>query len=103
MFRTVDCGALRALDVSKEVVLSGWISKIRDKGFVLWIDLRDRYGITQLVLDEERTDSALLDKARDLGRECVIQAKGTVIERSSENPNLATGAVEVLVNELSGS
>jgi aspartyl-tRNA synthetase len=100
MFRTVDCGALRVSDVSKEVVLSGWISKIRDKGFVLWIDLRDRYGITQLVLDEERTDSALLDKARDLGRECVIQAKGTVIERSSENPNLATGAVEVLVSEL---
>jgi len=100
MFRTVDCGALRASDVNKEVVLSGWISKIRDKGFVLWIDLRDRYGITQLVLDEERTDSALLDKARDLGRECVIQAKGTVIERSSENPNLATGAVEVLVSEL---
>jgi aspartyl-tRNA synthetase len=100
MFRTVDCGALRASDVNKEVVLSGWISKIRDKGFVLWIDLRDRYGITQLVLDEERTDSALLEKARDLGRECVIQAKGTVIERSSENPNLATGAVEVLVNEL---
>ena len=100
MFRTVDCDALRVSDVSKEVVLSGWISKIRDKGFVLWIDLRDRYGITQLVLDEERTDSALLDKARDLGRECVIQAKGTVIERSSENPNLATGAVEVLVSEL---
>ncbi len=100
MFRTVDCGALRASDVNKEVVLSGWISKIRDKGFVLWIDLRDRYGITQLVLDEERTDSALLEKARDLGRECVIQAKGTVIERSSENPNLATGAVEVLVSEL---
>ena len=65
MFRTVDCGALRASDVNKEVVLSGWISKIRDKGFVLWIDLRDRYGITQLVLDEERTDSALLEKARD--------------------------------------
>ena len=100
MFRTIDCGALRASDVNKEVVLSGWISKIRDKGFVLWIDLRDRYGITQLVLDEERTDSALLEKARDLGRECVIQAKGTVIERSSENPNLATGAVEVLVSEL---
>ena len=100
MFRTVDCGALRASDVNKEVVLSGWISKIRDKGFVLWIDLRDRYGITQLVLDEERTVSALLEKARDLGRECVIQAKGTVIERSSENPNLATGAVEVLVSEL---
>ncbi len=100
MFRTVDCGALRASDVNKEVVLSGWISKIRDKGFVLWIDLRDRYGITQLVLDEERTDSTLLEQARDLGRECVIQAKGMVIERSSENPNLATGAVEVLVNEL---
>ncbi|MEL0272574.1 MAG: aspartate--tRNA ligase, partial [Flavobacteriaceae bacterium] len=100
MFRTVDCGALRASDVNKEVVLSGWISKIRDKGFVLWIDLRDRYGITQLVLDQDRTDSALLEKARDLGRECVIQVKGIVTPRSSENPNLATGTVEVLVGEL---
>jgi len=100
MFRTVDCGALRASDVNKEVVLSGWISKIRDKGFVLWIDLRDRYGITQLVLDQDRSDVILLEKIRELGRECVIRVKGTVIERSSENPNLATGAVEVLVNEL---
>ena len=67
MFRTVDCGALRASDVNKEVVLSGWISKIRDKGFVLWIDLRDRYGITQLVLDQDRSDVILLEKIRELG------------------------------------
>ena len=63
------------------------------------IDLRDRYGITQLVLDQDRSDVILLEKIRELGRECVIRVKGTVIERSSENPNLAIGAVEVLVNE----
>ena len=100
MYRTVTCGALRANDTNKEVVLAGWISKIRDKGFVLWIDLRDRYGITQLVLDADRTTAELLEKARSLSRETVIQVKGTVIERTAVNPNLPTGAIEVLVREL---
>lgn len=100
MYRTVTCGALRANDTNKEVVLAGWISKIRDKGFVLWIDLRDRYGITQLVLDADRTTAELLEKARSLSRETVIQVKGTVVERSAVNPNLPTGAIEVLVSEL---
>ena len=100
MYRTVTCGALRATDTNKEVVLAGWISKIRDKGFVLWIDLRDRYGITQLVLDADRTTVELLEKARSLSRETVIQIKGTVVERSAVNPNLPTGAIEVLVSEL---
>lgn len=100
MYRTVTCGALRANDTNKEVVLAGWISKIRDKGFVLWIDLRDRYGITQLVLDADRTTAELLEKARSLSRETVIQIKGTVVERSAVNPNLPTGAIEVLVSEL---
>ena len=100
MYRTVTCGALRANDTNKEVVLAGWISKIRDKGFVLWIDLRDRYGITQLVLDADRTTVELLEKARSLSRETVIQIKGTVVERSAVNPNLPTGAIEVLVSEL---
>ena len=100
MYRTVTCGALRANDTNKEVVLAGWISKIRDKGFVLWIDLRDRYGITQLVLDADRTTAELLEKARSLSRETVIQIKGTVVERSAVNPNLPTGAIEVLVREL---
>ena len=100
MYRTVTCGALRATDTNKEVLLAGWISKIRDKGFVLWIDLRDRYGITQLVLDADRTTVELLEKARSLSRETVIQIKGTVVERSAVNPNLPTGAIEVLVSEL---
>lgn len=100
MYRTHTCGELRASNQDQKIVLSGWISKQRDKGFVIWIDLRDRYGITQLVFDEERTAIALLEKARNLGRETVIQVSGTVIERASKNPNLPTGDIEVLVEEL---
>jgi aspartyl-tRNA synthetase len=100
MYRSNTCGALRASDIGTEVVLSGWVHKLRDKGFVAWVDLRDRYGITQLVFDEERTSKELLDKARELGRETVIQAKGEVIERTSKNPNIPTGEIEVLVKEL---
>ncbi|MDT0606036.1 aspartate--tRNA ligase [Croceitalea rosinachiae] len=100
MYRDITCGALRAADVKKEVLLSGWVHKLRDKGFVVWIDIRDRYGITQLVFDEERTSSDLLEKARSLGRETVIQAKGEVIERTSKNTNIPTGDIEVLVSEL---
>ncbi|MBO6532686.1 MAG: aspartate--tRNA ligase [Muricauda sp.] len=100
MYRSNTCGALRASDIGTEVVLSGWVHKLRDKGFVAWVDLRDRYGITQLVFDEERTSKELLDKARELGRETVIQAKGEVIERASKNPNIPTGEIEVLVKEL---
>ncbi|NNC69898.1 MAG: aspartate--tRNA ligase, partial [Flavobacteriaceae bacterium] len=73
---------------------------VRDKGFMIWIDLRDRYGITQLILDEERTDTSLFEKAKILGREFVIQVTGEVIERSSKNPNIPTGEIEVLVSEL---
>jgi len=100
MYRTHTCGELNSTNTDQVVVMSGWISKLRDKGFVVWIDLRDRYGITQLVFDEERTSSALLEKVRNLGRETVIQVKGKVIERASKNPNLPTGDIEVLVNEL---
>ena len=100
MYRTHTNGALRIADVNKEVTLSGWVQKIRDKGFMIWIDLRDRYGITQLVLDEERTDKALLEKAKQLGREFVIQATGTVIERVAKNPKLPTGDIELLVTDL---
>jgi aspartyl-tRNA synthetase len=100
MYRSNTCGALRASDIGTEVVLSGWVHKLRDKGFVAWVDLRDRYGITQLVFDEERTSKELLEKARELGRETVIQAKGEVIERASKNPNIPTGEIEVLVKEL---
>lgn len=100
MYRSNTCGALRASHIGSEVVLSGWVHKLRDKGFVAWVDLRDRYGITQLVFDEERTSKELLEKARELGRETVIQAKGQVIERASKNPNIPTGEIEVLVTEL---
>ena len=100
MYRSHTCGELREIDNNKKVTLSGWIAKLRDKGFVVWIDLRDRYGITQLVFDEERTAKDLLEKARSLGRETVIQVQGTVIERASKNPNIPTGAIEVLVDEL---
>ncbi|WP_420603284.1 aspartate--tRNA ligase [Flagellimonas sp.] len=100
MYRNNTCGALRASHIGSEVVLSGWVHKIRDKGFVVWVDLRDRYGITQLVFDQDRTSSALLEKARELGRETVIQIKGEVIERASKNPNIPTGDIEVLVAEL---
>ncbi len=100
MYRNNTCGALRITDSNKEVVLSGWVHKSRDKGFVVWVDLRDRYGITQLVFDQERTSAKLLEKARSLGRESVIRVKGQVIERASKNPNIPTGEIEVLVSEL---
>lgn len=100
MYRSNTCGALRASDIGSEVILSGWVHKLRDKGFVAWVDLRDRYGIVQLVFDEERTSKELMEKARELGRETVIQVKGEVIERASKNPNIPTGDIEVLVKEL---
>ena len=100
MYRTHTCVELNLTHANEIVTLSGWIAKQRDKGFVVWIDVRDRYGITQLVFDEERTPKELLEKARKLGRETVIQVKGKVIERTSKNPNLPTGAIEVLVTEL---
>jgi aspartyl-tRNA synthetase len=100
MYRSNNCGELNAKHIGKEVTLSGWIQKIRDKGFVAWVDLRDRYGITQLVFDEERTAKQLLDLVRTLGRETVIQIKGNVIERASKNKNIPTGEIEVLVSEL---
>ena len=100
MYRSHTCGELRESDVTKKVVLSGWVHKTRDKGFVVWVDLRDRYGITQLVFDQDRTSSELLEQARNLGREYVVQVKGTVIERASKNVNIPTGNIEVLVRDL---
>jgi aspartyl-tRNA synthetase len=101
MYRTHDCGALYLEQLNQTVTLAGWVQKNRNKGFIVWIDLRDRYGITQLVFDEERTPKEVFETAQGLGREFVIQVKGTVIERESKNPNMATGAIEVLVEELS--
>ena len=100
MYRSNTCGALRASNIGSEVILSGWVHKVRDKGFVVWVDLRDRYGITQLVLDQDRTSTSLLESAKELGRETVVQIKGEVIERASKNPNIPTGEIEVLVKEL---
>jgi len=100
MYRSHTCGELRGEHIGQEVTLAGWVQKSRDKGFMIWVDLRDRYGITQLIFDEERTSKALIQKAQSLGREFVIQVKGIVIERESKNENIATGAIEILVKEL---
>ena len=100
MYRTHDCGALRASDIGKVITLAGWVQRTRNKGFMIWVDLRDRYGITQLILDEQRTQPEVIEKAKSLGREFVIQVTGEVIERESKNPNLPTGDIEVLVREL---
>ena len=100
MYRTHTNGALRLANVGERVTLTGWVQKTRDKGFMIWVDLRDRYGITQLIFDEERTASAMMEKARELGREFVIQVDGEVIERESKNKNMDTGDIEVLVHKL---
>mgnify|MGYP000740059831 CR=1 FL=1 len=100
MYRSHNCGELNASHINKEVTLAGWVQKSRDKGFIAWVDLRDRYGITQLVFDEERTSKAMLEQAQKLGREFVIQVKGTVIERASKNPKMTTGDIEILVSDL---
>ena len=100
MYRSHNCGELRATDSNAKVTLSGWVQGVRDKGFMVYVDLRDRYGITQLYFDEERTPKDILDSAQKLGREFVVQVKGTVVERASKNPNIPTGDIEVLVSEL---
>ena len=100
MFRSHTCGELRSSHIQKEVTLAGWVHKIRDKGFVVWVDLRDRYGITQLVFDEERSSKELLEQARAFGREFVIQVEGQVIERASRNEKIPTGDIEILVKKL---
>ncbi|MBL4662965.1 MAG: aspartate--tRNA ligase [Flavobacteriaceae bacterium] len=100
MYRTHTNGELRIEDKNNQVTLSGWVQKTRNKGFVIWVDLRDRYGITQLIFDEERTTKDMMTLAANLGREFVIQVSGTVIERESKNPKIATGDIEILVSEL---
>jgi len=100
MLRSHNCGELKSSDINKTVTLSGWVQKVRDKGFIIWLDLRDRYGITQLVFDEKRSSKRVFETAKKLSREFVIQISGKVIERESKNNELQTGNIELLVSEL---
>jgi len=99
MYRTHNCGALTKKNIGEEVILSGWVQKSRDLGGMTFVDLRDRYGITQLVFNME-TDAGLCKEARKLGREFVVKAEGEVAERSNKNPQMATGDIEILVKKL---
>jgi aspartyl-tRNA synthetase len=100
MLRTHTCGELRLSDVNKQVILTGWVQRLRDKGSILWIDLRDRYGLTQLFFEEGKTGEALMQAARQLGREYVLQVEGNIVERLSKNDKIATGEIEVKVTKL---
>ncbi len=100
MFRTHNCGELRLEHVNKQVILCGWVQKKRDKGGMIWVDVRDRYGLTQLIFEEGKTPPAVLSEVEKLGREYVIQAKGKVIERLAKNLNIPTGEVEITVDQL---
>ena len=100
MYRSHSCGELNATHINTEVTLAGWVQKSRDKGFMNWVDLRDRYGITQLLFDESRTEKSIFELAKTLGREFVIQIKGNVIERESKNKNIPTGEIEILVTQM---
>lgn len=99
MYRTKTCGELRAANIGETVVLSGWVQKSRELGGMTFVDLRDRYGITQLVFDENQ-NAALCEEAKKLGREFVIQIEGKVVERSSKNPKMDTGDIEIIVSKL---
>ncbi len=100
MYRDHTCGELNAAHIGNEVKLSGWVQKVRDKGFICWVDLRDRYGITQLIFDADRSDAAIVETAKNLGRESVISISGTVLKRDAANPKMATGEIEILVSKL---
>ncbi|AWK03858.1 aspartate--tRNA ligase [Flavobacterium crocinum] len=100
MYRSHNCGELNASNINTEVTLAGWVQNSNDKGFLNWVNLRDRYGITQLLFDKERSEKNIFELAKTLGREFVIQVKGKVIERESKNPNIPTGDIEIFVTEL---
>jgi len=100
MLRTHTCGELRIENVNQLVTLTGWVQRVRDKGSLLWVDLRDRYGITQLFLEEGKTSAELIQTARSCGREFVIRASGTVVERQSKNSKMSTGDVEIRVEQI---
>jgi aspartyl-tRNA synthetase len=100
MLRTHTCGELRLEHVNQEVTLAGWVQRVRNKGGLIWVDLRDRYGVTQLIFEEGSTDKELLEKAAQLGREFVVQTSGKVIERTAKNDKMATGSIEIKVVNL---
>ena len=99
MYRTHTCGELRLSDTGKKVTLAGWVQKSRKLGGMTFIDLRDRYGITQLVVEAD-ADHALVETAAGLGREYVIQATGEVVERASKNPKMPTGDIEIRLESI---
>ena len=99
MYRTHNCGQLNMANVGEDVILSGWVQKSRDLGGMTFVDLRDRYGLTQLVFNM-KTNAGLCGEARKLGREFVVRIEGTVAERSNKNPQMITGDIEILVNKL---
>ena len=99
MFRTNTCGELRLSDAGKSVTLAGWVQRARKMGGMTFVDIRDRYGLTQIVFNSEN-DAALCEAANKLGREFVIQVTGTVRERESKNANLPTGDIEIIATEL---
>lgn len=100
MLRTHTCGELRLNHQNQEVTLAGWVQRVRNKGGLIWVDLRDRYGLTQLIFEEGSSDKSLLEKASQLGREFVVQATGIVIERTSKNDKMPTGDIEIKVKSL---
>ena len=100
MLRSHTCGDLRINDVGSKVSLCGWVHKVRDKGKMIWIDLRDKYGITQLIFEDSNTDANTFLKARNCGREFVLKITGLVSERSAKNKNIDTGDIEIIVDEI---
>ncbi len=100
MYRTHNCGELTAQNIGQEVTLSGWVQKIRNKGKMIWLDLRDRYGITQIIFEENITDTKVFEDAQKLGREFVIKITGEVIERIAKNPKITTGDIEIKISNL---
>lgn len=100
MLRTHTCGELRLDHVNQEVTLAGWVQRVRNKGGLIWVDLRDRYGLTQLIFEEASSDKDLLEKAAQLGREFVVSASGKVIERTAKNDKIPTGSIEIKVSQL---
>ena len=99
MFRTNTCGELRIADAGREVTLAGWVQRTRKMGGMTFVDVRDRYGLTQVVFNVEH-DANLCEAANHLGREFVVQVTGVVAERTSKNPNLPTGDIEIIANNL---